>query len=205
MPDVFLPDDDERKCPFCAETIKRVALKCRHCGELLGDPNSPGVFRQGKRVVISRTTALPPRCVKTNEPTERHLTRQLSWHTPLAYLGLFLGILPYIIVAMMVRKTHRLRVPLSAQRMRRRRREIGLGWLVIVFGIFLIFAALDARAGENAGYLIGGGLVSILAGIIWINIAASPVTATRIDDNYLWLKGFHPRYVAELPEFPGHL
>ncbi len=205
MSEVFLPDDDERKCPFCAETIKRVALKCRHCGELLGDPNSPGVFRQGKRVVMSRTTALPRRCVKTNEPTELSLTRQLSWHTPLAYLGLLLGVLPYVIVALMMRKTHRLRVPLTAQRIRRRRWEIALGWLLIVIGIYVIFSGIDAGDRGNGGALIAGGLVAILSGIIWINVAASPVTATRIDDDYLWLKGFHPAYVAELPEFPGKL
>lgn len=25
-------ESDERACPMCAETIKRAALKCRHCG-----------------------------------------------------------------------------------------------------------------------------------------------------------------------------
>jgi hypothetical protein len=27
---------DEKPCPYCAERIKAAALKCRHCGEMLG-------------------------------------------------------------------------------------------------------------------------------------------------------------------------
>lgn len=164
--------------------------------------------RQGKRVVVSRTTALPWRCVKSNEPTELSLNRELSWHTPIAYLGIFLGVLPYVIVAIMVRKTHKLRVPLSADSMRRRRRAIALGWLLILAGLAGIFGGIAVGSSEHGALgplLLVGGLAGTLAGIILAIAVASPVTATRIDDDYVWLKGFHPAYVAELPEFPGKL
>lgn len=32
---------DEKECPYCAETIKAKAVKCKHCGEMLGDALRP--------------------------------------------------------------------------------------------------------------------------------------------------------------------
>ena len=44
---------DERACPYCAETVKAAAVKCRHCGEHFGTPTGGLNSNQPAQVVVN--------------------------------------------------------------------------------------------------------------------------------------------------------
>ncbi|HCI3893701.1 TPA: hypothetical protein NO315_004902, partial [Pseudomonas aeruginosa] len=50
-------ENDEKKCPFCAEVIKAEAVKCKHCGSMLsagpatGKPTKKGLGPLGGIVI----------------------------------------------------------------------------------------------------------------------------------------------------------
>ncbi len=170
--------------------------------EVLGYAGLDGVrtaaWRRGKQVVLLKNAALPFRCVKCNSPAEgKPLRRNFSWHHPAIYLTIFIGLLGYVIVALCVRKTARISFGLCPRHRAQRAWGVAMSWLFILgcFGLVACAALFDNLA------FTGLGLLSLILGLAIYLVAAQPLTPSRIDDQWVWLRGAGKDYLDSLP--PG--
>ena len=115
---------------------------------------------------------------------------------------IFPGLLIYVIVALIVRKSANIRVGLSPQGFSRRRWGIATGWLSFLFGGFLFFLGIVNSTPNNPMWVVSvvglvGGLIGVITGVVISRV----VSATKITDDHVWLKGVHPEYLATLPNW----
>ncbi|MDB5289146.1 MAG: hypothetical protein JWL69_387 [Phycisphaerales bacterium] len=160
-----------------------------------------GVWREGKQIIASKGAVLPNRCVKCNEPAAGSpLKRTLYWHHPAMYLLIFAGIIIYAIVALIVRQSGTVTVCLCQKHRTRRTYAILGGWLGALLGIVLLFYA---AGGNMPGLFVPLGIVLFLTAIIAGVVIARILAPTRIDAQYLWLRGAGPEFLNTLPDARG--
>jgi hypothetical protein len=158
------------------------------------------VWRDGKNLIMAKGAPLPDRCLKCNAPAEGIvLKRKLSWHPPLYYAVLFLvGPIPYVVIALIVRKTAPGQLPFCPMHRRKRRRAIAVGWLLALAGVVLVLTGASLNDPVN-GYLALSGLIVAIIGLIY-GVARSQIPSpSKIDKEYVWLKGVSPALLATLP------
>jgi len=170
---------------------------------------SGGLWRQGKLLVLHKNAPLPDVCLKSNQPATRRLKRNLSWHHPAIALSILAGVLIYIILAVVLTKRATIYMALTDEWFGIRRKRILIAWGIVLLSIALGVGGLAMAAGADAGQ--GGGLsclacfvamVLFFVGIIYGNYAARLVRPACITDQYVYLVGVHPNFLARLPEWP---
>jgi hypothetical protein len=168
-----------------------------------------GLYRKGNQLVMHKMARLPDRCVKTNKPAGgRRVCRHFVWVHPLVWLSLPLGGVPFLILAPLLRKESIIYVALSEDWLNNRRHARKIGWWLGLIGaaiavpFYAILASTDGQSLWAAGPLALS-VAATLGAIIYSSMASYMVRPVRITDDYVWLKGVHPDYLADLPPWPN--
>jgi MFS family permease len=167
-----------------------------------------GLWRQGNILVMHKMAPLPDICLLSNQPANRRLTRNLSWHHPAIALTILAGVLVYVILAMILTKRATILLPLTEEWYARRRRRMLFAWgvglvcLGMMIGGFVIAVQLD-QPGYVLLSLVGlvGGLIALIAGQALVGL----VSPKRMTDEYIWLKGVHPDFLNRLDVWPYNI
>jgi hypothetical protein len=168
--------------------------------EIVG-PASPfaGLWRQGNLLVMHKQAPLPDICLKSNLPSERRLKRSLTWHHPALYLLVLLHVFIYIIVAMIVRNTATIHIPLTQEWYSRRHRRMAFSWGAIVLCILLAAVGIAyVDQSPLAPWAIIASIPAALAFAIYGLRSCQLVSAKRMNGDYIWLKGVHPEFLDRL-------
>ena len=197
----------QRSFPQSEMVVLNRSWVCEQCKPVFVQRMKEGVGPSGgqlwrfKRQLVCRPGAsLPDRCVKCNVPTHgSRMKRQLYWHPSLVYLLILVNLLVYVIVAMIVRKRATLQVGVCAAHRKRRLLIIAGSWLTALAGMALIFYGLS----NNQGGLSLIGLIAFLGAIIVGAVLGPLVSAVKIDNEYVWVKGVCREYLETLPEWSG--
>ena len=167
-------------------------------------PMAGGLWRKGGVLVMHKSAQLPDVCVKSGEPSVGRLKRNLQWFHPAIYLTLLVAILLYAILVAVLSKRATIYIGLSEKWFKKRRQALIIGWVSALIGVLLFVGSFVLAAQEAPlwGLVMLVGIFVFLAAIIYGSYAARMVTAQKIDDQYVWLKGVHPDVLAKLPEWP---
>lgn len=161
----------------------------------------PAACRNGKRLVVSRGAALPANCVKCGAPAQRPWRKKFYWHHPAYYLLILPSLLIYAIVAIIIRKSMELNVPLCEIHHGERRRYNILAAVLMLGAVpagFIIGEFFSAGAG--IGWLVGA--LMFIAGAVFLAIAGSFLRPVKIDERGAIFTGAGENFLQLLPPEP---
>jgi hypothetical protein len=170
------------------------------------DAERPAVWRDGRLVIIPHGAELPDRCWKCNAPAHGLvLRRQFSWHPPVYFLILLLGVLPYLVVAILVSRKAKVSLGICDYHLAHRRRNLAVAWTLALAGIGLMIGRTltitDARISIRLFYIVG--IALLVVGILYGIAFATVGTPRRIDKHAASISGAGRPFLDSLPDAMG--
>ena len=152
---------------------------------------------------------LPPVCMRCGADADGYRRKQFSWHPEWVYALIFVGLVPFIVVALVLTKRMRVRAPLcrahTGHWLWRTWFTLGSFFVVVVVEVALGFLSAelsrrpDLRGAD--GWVCAG---MALLGLVWLVVVAvvqsTAIRAAEITDRDITLTGVSPAFADEVRE-----
>jgi hypothetical protein len=140
-------------------------------------------------------------CMVCGQPADDTKSQSFYWHTPWIHLALLCGLLPWLILALVLRKTAVVKAPLCPRHrshfLLRTLAICGLVLLLIVGSIGLgVLVSEMERNGSSGEWGWSFPVFLIVVIVIIVVVTQMFVRPARITDDTITLKGVHPDFVT---------
>lgn len=162
------------------------------------------IVRQGSKLIFSapapgQAVELPPVCIRCGASSNgKPLKKTFYWHNPAIYLVLLISPIIYVIVAVIVRKSMKVNVPLCLEHAKRRSIAVTLAWALPLIGLADVFVLPQFKADVGVTALVF--LAFGLAGVVIWAVVSSPIRPRLIDRSHGEFSGFCEVFLQQFPE-----
>lgn len=191
-------------CPACRPRALEKLREGVPIGRSLSGSGFGGPWRDGKILVVGKGAPLPELCFKCGGTPTKHLNRKLTWHHPAIYLTILVNLIVYVIVALIVRKTEKVRIPVCAACNGRRLRNNVIGTLVFLLSVVLLgYGVSSSGTGSDysTAFLLSGTLLILFSLLLAFSFQFA--TARKINDRFVWINKAGKNLLDTLPQWPG--
>jgi hypothetical protein len=154
---------------------------------------------------------LPAVCLQCGAPATRERRKAFSWYPPWINLLIFVGLIPFLIVALVLTKRMTMHAPFCEEHRNHWNWRSWFVWLGLMLVMFLGFGAvvvaiiLANRGVVNGDTMVGLACVgTLLIGLIWLVAAAiiqqTAIRPTEITDRRLTLTNVSDYFIDALDE-----
>lgn len=187
-----------------ASSQTKVVLSASTTSAVTAQPAAVTALQHKGKLIVPNGAKLPSACVKCGASGIARPFR-FAWLSPGYYLLIFLGIFPYVLIRLLLRKRVRILVPLCETHGSHAHRLKIITIITLVSAIPVGFI-VGAAAGEDSGFLLFGLLVVAGTVLLWVYPPLRPIfidkTHATFDgacDEFLRLVPDCPKYVVGLP------
>jgi len=165
------------------------------------------LYFEGDKLVVRKGDCLPPICLMTGEFVDAKsppITKKLSWAPSWIWVLILVNLLVVAVVGLIMQKKGVLSYYLTPAARAKRGRIVTSSWLCSLLGTVLFIYGLVILETGGFVFLWLIGLCLLIGGIILYMALGRVFYASKIDNEWIWLKVRNKRVVELLRHHAAH-